>query len=273
MKRLICSFALFLCLSIGAGSYADAQGDLNPDNDKPLEITADEALEWHRNDLFFRAKKNVVASQGATTLKADLLKALYRDGADGGLDIYRIEVDGHVKIVSQQNTAYGDKAVYDLDKGYAVLTGNNLRLLSDEQTVTARDKFQYWVTQGRLEAHGDAVAVRLGDKIESDKIIATFAQNQDGKRVLKTLEAIGNVVITTPTEVLTGNRAMYRADSDQAELIENVTIRRGPNVLQGSHAKVNLKTNVSKLFGGSSSDQGDGRVRGVFYPGSEKKEE
>ncbi|MGH1404720.1 MAG: LptA/OstA family protein [Alphaproteobacteria bacterium] len=266
--------AVISCSFFWVGQYVYAQSDanLNPDSDKPLEIVADEALEWHRNDLYFKAKKNVVAEQGSTTLKADLLTALYRNGEGGGIDIYRIQVDGHVKIIAQQNTAYGDNAVYDLDKGYAVLTGKNLRLLSEEQTVTARDKFQYWVTEGRLEAHGDAVAVRLGDKIEADKMIAVFTQNKSGKRVLKTLEAIGDVVITTPSEVLTGNRAMYRAESDQAELVENVTIRRGPNILQGSHAKVNLKTNVSKLFGGSASGEEGGRVRGVFYPGSEEEE-
>lgn len=262
-------FFLFLCVCAGAlfgvrGGYAQQ----NPDRNEPLEITADESLEWHRNAFYFKAKTNVRAVQGDTTLYSDLLTAKYRDGKKGGMDIYAVHADGSVKIISQQSKAYGDKAVYSIDKGFAVMTGRNLKLVSEDQVVTARDKFQYWVNAGRLEAIGKAVAVRGGDKVEADKLIAIFTQGQSGKRVLKTLEAIGNVVITTETEVLHGERAIYSADTNIAELHENVKITRGPNVLEGTKAQVDLDTNISKIFGGSENG---GQVRGVFYPGSEEK--
>ncbi len=86
--------------------------------------------------------------------------------------------------------------------------------------------------------------------------------------MLKTLEAIGNVVITTETEVLRGERGVYNAATNVAELHENVKITRGPNVLEGTKAQVDLDTNISKIFGGA---QNGGQVRGVFYPGSEDK--
>lgn len=240
----------------------------NPDSGKPLEITADESLEWHRNDFFFQAKKNVVVVQGATTLYADNLVAHYREVSGGGMDIYRIEADENVKIISDSSTAYGDKAVYDIDKAYAVMTGKSLKVVSKDQEVTARDKLEYWIAKRRFEAYGNVVAKQSGDVIEGDKMMASFVEGRTGDNSLKTLEAHGNVVITTPTEVLTGDKALYRADSQIAELIDNVTIKRGPNTLNGSHAKVNLKTNVSKLFGGQVAQEG-GRVHGVFYPGSE----
>ncbi|PCI54878.1 MAG: ostA-like family protein [Alphaproteobacteria bacterium] len=264
MIRFLCSFCLVFLLSSSNGW---AQTTLNPDRNEPLEITADDSLEWHRTKLYFKARKNVRAVQGGTTLISDMLTARYREGGEG-MDIHTLQADGHVQIISAQSKAYGDHATYKVDKGYAVMTGQNLRLISDGQSVTARDKFQYWVNSGRLEAIGHAVAVRLGDKLEADKLIATFTEDKTGKRTLKTLEAIGHVVITTPTEILTGELAIYQAATNIAEIHNNVKIMRGPNVLQGDRAQVNLETNVSKIFGGTGEN---GRVRGVFYPGSETK--
>ncbi len=263
-------FLFFTCMVFCfVAPNVNAQNGLNPDSKKPLEITADGTLEWHRNDLYFKAKNNVKAQQGGTTLLSDVLVAKYRDSKNGSMDIHTIKANGHVKIVSAKSTAYGDNAVYNLDKGYAVMTGRNLRLVSEDQTVRAHDKFQYWVNEGRLVALGNAVAVRDGDKLEADKIIAIFMQDKKGKRVLKTLEALGNVVITTPDEVLTGARAIYKSDTNIAELHDGVKITRGLNVLEGAHAQVDLGTNISKIFGGSAET--GGRVRGVFYPGSVEK--
>lgn len=258
-------FVFLFCVLFSFNSWS--QSALNPDRNEPLEVTADDSLEWNRTEFYFKAHNNVHAVQGDTTLISDVLTAKYRDGKKG-MDIHTLQADGHVKIISTQSKAYGDHATYKVDKGYAVMTGRNLRLISDGQTVTARDKFQYWVNSGRLEAIGNAVAVRLGDKIESDKLIATFAEDKQGNRTLKTLEAIGHVVITTPTETLTGELAVYHADTNIAKIHDNVKISRGPNVLEGDHAQVNLDTNISKIFGGNGDA---GRVRGVFYPGSESK--
>ncbi len=242
----------------------------NADSDEPLEISADESLEWHRTALYFKARKNVVASQGQTSLLSSILTAKYREGKGSGIDIYLMQADGAVQIISENGKAYGDRAVYDVDKSYAVMTGRNLRMISDGQKVTARDKFEYYVDAGRLEAHGQTKAVREGDTLEADKMIALFEEHKGtGKRTLKSLEAIGNVVITTPDEILRGHRALYTAKTNIAELFEGVVIVRGPNKLQGTRAEVNLETNISKIFGGTKAE--GGRVRGVFYPDEAKK--
>lgn len=270
MKKIL--FALVILPIFCCASYAQ-----NADKNKPVEITADESLEWHRTELYFLARKNVKAMQGDTVLVSELLTAKYREDAQKSINIYTIIAQDNVVITSPQSKVYGDKAVYDVDKGYAIVTGNSLKLVSTDQTVTARDRFEYWNATGKLIATGNAVAVREGDTIKADKLIAIFTQGT-GKRTLKSLEAIGNVVITTPDEVLRGDRATYDAASSTAQLFDNVKITRGPNVLEGTKAVLNTKTNVSKLFGGTVSNNdgtqsSGGRVRGVFYPGSEKKPE
>jgi len=271
-----------------------AQDFVNPDRSKPLEITAEGSLEWHRSDLFFQAKKDVKAVQGTTTLYCDNLIAKYRDTkkstlkGTGNIDIYRIEATGKVRIVSADSKAYGDKAVYNMDKGTAEMTGENLRLISEDQNVRAKEKFLYWVSQGRLEAIGEAVAVREGDKIEADKLIATFSDGKNGKRELETLEGVGGVKITMPDEVVTGQNAYYNAKTGIAQIKDNVRIMRGESFLEGEHAQVDLNTNISKIFGAQASvtesvsaidapasevtttDQvggtGKKRVRAVFFP-------
>lgn len=252
-------FVSFSCIAVAENT-----------NGQPITITADQSLEWYRNDLFFKAVKNVNVTQGETTLISNTLIAKYREGNSKNIDIYNIEAKGSVKIISRNTKAYGDKAIYNVDKGYAVMTGKTLRLVSDNQTVTAQDKFQYWIDKGRLEALGNATAVREGDTLVADKLVAIFIKNANGKQVLDQLEAIGNVVITTPDEVLKGKNAVYRAQTNIAELTDNVTITRGPNILKGAKAQVNLKTNISKIFG-SSDGKAAGRVKGVFFPGAEKK--
>ncbi len=264
-------FFLFIIICVMPFSV-QAQNAFNPDNNKPVEITADESLEWHRNELYFLARKNVRAVQGDTVLLSELLTAKYRNGAGQGMDIYRITAEGNVRISTPQSKVFGGKAVYNMDDGYAIMTGKGLKLISTDQTVTARDKFEYWSATGKLIAIGNAVAIREGDQIKADKMIALFSQDKGGKRTLKSLESIGHVVITTPDEVLTGDRATYDAATSTAEILDHVKITRGPNVLEGTRATLNTKTNISKLFGGvTTTGEKGGRVRGVFYPGSTKK--
>ena len=253
-------------------------------SDQPIEITASKTVEWLRNEKQYVARENVVVKQGNMTILSDLLTADYRDGASGSMEIWQITADGNVRIKDDKNTAYGDKGVYDVTQGVAVLTGENLRLISPDQTVTAEDRMEYHSNERMAKAIGNAKVVRAKDTLTADTITAYFkdqpasaaaatakpATNAVGGGSLDRIEADGNVVIKTPTETLRGSKAVYRADTNIAELTGKVKIERGPNVMEGSRAEVNLNTNVSKMF---SSGKDGGRVRGVFFPGSEKKDD
>lgn len=240
---------------------------VSPDSAKPLEITADETLEWHRDEKQYIARGNAVAKQGDTEIHTAILTADYRETNKSSVDIYRMTADGGVTIVSRGHTVKGDKATYDVTSGKALITGKALSLAAPEETVTARDNFEYLAGEGRLTANGDVLVVRGQDRIRAETMSAYFAKDGTGQNQLKKLTASRNVVITTPTEKLTGDSGTYTAATDMAELHGNVRIERGPNVLQGDSADVNLTTHVSRMIGGS------GPVRGIFYPGSEKAAE
>ncbi|GJL85591.1 MAG: hypothetical protein DHS20C02_13660 [Micavibrio sp.] len=259
-------FILFIFLIFSAPALAQEMSIGK--SDEPLEITADESLEWHRTEKVFIAKKNAVATQGEANIAAQKLTAHYREDAKGDMEIAKLTADDQVTIKSNETTAHGQKAVYDLDSGLATMTGDNLKMVGPDQTVTAQDRFEYWINDGRLSAIGRAKVTRLEDTVEANKVSATFKESAAGERVLDSMEAIGNVVITTPTEVITGAYGIYHAETNIAELSGGVQIKRGLNILEGEKAQVNLNTNISKMFG---SAQNGGRVRGVFYPGSEEK--
>lgn len=271
--------AAALCALIPAPSSAQSAGSA-----QPIEITAKKTVEWLRNQKQYVAREDVIVSQGAMTLKTDLLTADYREGAQSSMEIWQLTAAGHVQIADDANTAYGDNAVYDVIKGVAVLTGGDLRLVSPDQTVTAKDRMEYHANERKALAIGKAKVVRARDTLSADTLTAYFkdgasaAQNPQHNAAqtmpgagsgLDRLEAAGNVVIKTPTETLYGSTATYQAASNTATLSGKVRIERGPNVLEGSRAEVDLNTNISKLFGGAEDG---GRVRGVFFPGSEKKE-
>lgn len=270
MRILAALFITILC--IASSLPANAQG-LSTDSKEPLEVTADGTLEWLRTDKQFIATQNAMAKQGDASVAAAKLTALYRDGENGGgMEIYRVNADENVILKSSDSTAYGDNAIYNLDEGLATLTGEDLRLISPDQTVTARDKFEYWVTDGRFNALGNATVVRPkptggNDTLKADKISAVLKKNEQGQQVLDTLEATGNVVIITPGETVTGAYGIYRSASNKAEITGGVTIKRGPNTLEGERAIVDMNTNISTIYG--AADKPTGRVRGVFYPGSE----
>lgn len=239
---------------------------------QPLEITADGTLEWHRNELQFIATKNALAQQGDVSLAGEKLTADYRDDAGNNFEIWRVRANTSVRVQSRDTIAYGDEAIYDLTKGYAEITGGDLKLESPGQTVTARDKFEYWTEEGRLIAYGDATITRVNDQgetntLKADTITAYMKNNEAGKQVLDRMEAEGNVVITTPSEILTGNKGIYNANTNIAEITGAVEIKRGPNILEGTKAEVNLNTNISRMFGSGTPS---GQVRGVFYPNAKK---
>ncbi len=276
MKLFPLLASLFI-MTLPQGAIAQ---DAAPSNsDQPIEITAGKAVEWIRNEKKYIARENVVVKQGNVTITSDLLTADYREGAQTSMEIWQLTAEGNVTIADDKNTAYGDVGVYDVTTGIATLTGQNLRLVSPDQTVTASEKMEYFSNERKARAVGNAKVVRAADTLSANAMTAFFkdgAQTETkptgnsplgGGGNLDRLEAEGNVVIKTPDETLTGNRGVYKAATNTAELIGNVKVMREKNVLEGTRAEVNLTTNVSKMFADESKD---GRVRGVFFPGSSK---
>ena len=242
---------------------------------KPIEITAAGSLEWDRDKRFYVARKDAIAKRESSQIQADMLKALYKEPEDGDTEIYQFEAIGNVRITlnNGEQKIFGDKAIYNLDKEEAVITGKDLKLITEEQIVTAQKSLEYNVKQKQMRANGDAKATQNDDSLSAETLIAHLRTNDAGDDEIYKLEAIKNVVIQTPTETAKGKRGTYELDKDLAELTGGVTIIRGPNTLLGERAQVDLETNISTIFSGDKSPTGNGRVRAVFFPDTLNKDE
>ena len=242
------------------GAYAQAIGLPGQNREIPIEINADDGIEWQRDVRAYIARGNARAVQGNVAIHAETLIAYYRDGPGGGTEIWRMDAETNVRVVSPDQTAFGDKAVYDVTKGILVLTGNT-RLVTAEDRITARDSLEYWEKRALAVARGNAVATRGKKRLRADVLTAKFERGKDGKSRLSVIEAFDNVLISSPTEVVRANRAVYNVLTGIAILTGAVKITRGGNQLNGERAEVNMNTGVSRMLSG-----GRGPVRGIFMP-------
>lgn len=207
---------------------------------------------------------------------------------EGDNEIYRLEARGNVVIVTPTDRAQGDNAVYDLDQAVMVMTGGDLRLTTPNDVLTARDDLEYWSAKHMAVARGDAVVITKDHRRITADVLVAYTTPQDAAPAgtptkvststasdandplgaagkLQKVEAFGHVVVSTPTDVVTGDRGVYVPDTGIAVLVDHVRITRGQNQLEGSEAEVNLKTGVSRLLAAGNGKTG-GRVQGLLVP-------
>ena len=275
--------ALITLVCIG-GRYgpsgATAQGLSlgNVSQDRPIEISADGGIEWQQDAQIYIARGNAKAKRGTTEVYADTLTAHYRPskGTGGETEIYRLNADGHVTIKGERQTVVGDQAVYDVDQQIGIVTGKTLKMTTATDVVTARDSLEWYDQKQVAVARGDAVAVRDTKRIRADVLTAHMTKekpqpaarkpekpatamakprdsatplgNTDEGSKISRVDAQGNVLVSTETDVGQGDFGVYNADSGIATLLGNVTVTRGPNAIRGQYAVMDLNNNISRMM-------------------------
>lgn len=270
MRRVAMAMAMALLTGANAAgpvSAVHAQGLQGlQSGDQPLEINAEDGIEWRRDEQLYVARGNAVATRGDITVYADVMSAHYTSGAEGKSEIDRIEVHGNVRIVSPTDTVYGDRGAYDVINGVLVLAGKDLRMIGERGRITARDSLEYWEQKKLAVARGDAVAVREDKTIEADILTAHFEPDENDTLQMKRIEAYGNVRVATPGEFARGERGTYFVDREFATLIGEVKITRAENQLNGEYAEVDMKTGVSRLMPAPPGEKAGARVHGLIAP-------
>lgn len=238
----------------------------------PVAIEADQGVEWRQNEQVYIARGNATAKRGDTTIRADALHAHYRKTQDNRQEIYKITAEGAVKITTPKETITSDTAEYVVETSVFTLKGRPVKIESGKSTLTAA-LVVYNSKSKVATVTGGAQVTEEKKRVRADRFVAFFKE-EGGKQSLKRVEALGNVVITTPTEIARGNRGDYDADSQVATLSGNVRLTRGDNQLNGDRAEVNMKTGISKLLADegpstvSRTNPAEGkRVRVLIMPG------
>lgn len=270
MPMRLTASALFLAACLTAAAPVGAQSLSMGQGDGPIEVLADNGIEWQQDLQRFVARGNAVAIRGAVKLHADELIAYYDGGktgdqGDGASEISRMEAHGNVRITSPDEEATGDDAVYHVAEERMILTGEGVRLKTPNEVLTAGKRVTYDVTGKRATAEGGAVLQQTGGRtLRASTLVAHFYET-GGRTEISTVDANGNVVITTENETARGSQGKYDAKTGIATLTGSVTLTRGENILTGAQAVTNMRTGVSTLTGGADS----GRARAVLVP--EKK--
>jgi lipopolysaccharide export system protein LptA len=235
---------------------ATGGGGLGFDNNSkdPLEISADNGIEWKRDARTYTARGNALAKQGDTSIAADTLVA-YLDEQD---QVASWEAFGNVKIVTGQSTSYGEHAKYQESQRLLVLTGNNLKVVTTDQTVTARDQIEYWRDKDTVVAKGNVVLVQPKDNttIHSDQATAYFHDKVDdpatpeketGSEVYQ-VDAQGHVRVDRKGETAFSDQLAYTPNTQIAVLTGNVVINSKENTYRGGRAELDMKNDISRLL-------------------------
>ena len=141
--RLWLAFAVCLLGSVAVAQETGvAFGGFDYDQSEPVEITAD-SLDVNQSDGTATFEGSVIIGQGGLRLSADKVRVEYGDGENGQTEIKRLLATGNVTLVSTDEAAEADSAVYSVVDGTIALAGSVL------------------VTQGPAAISGDRLTVNL----------------------------------------------------------------------------------------------------------------
>lgn len=248
-----------LLATIFFSAHSAAQSFLQSDGN-PLNLTADD-LVWHRDARKLIATGSATILRSGVKLRADTLIAHSRNTPTGGGEqFYRIEANGNVQIISENERIFGDRGEYKLDDQNFVLVGANLRIESNQGLITARDQLEFWESKQQFVARGDATIIKEDKRVRADILLALLGADADGKQEIQQVNVWGNVLISTDNEIVRAGKGVYNVRTGIVLLRENVKITRGKTQLNGTEAEVDLNSGISRLIGGKQ------RVRGLLRP-------
>lgn len=267
LRRSPAAVAAALAMALVPPALGAAQP---PAESGTVTIDAAQAIEWRRGERLVIARGDAKAVRGDLEVRAEVLKAHYREGADGAAEVYRLDADGNVRIASPSESGYAEKGTYDMDKDLLTLSGGQqVGIVAGASRVTAEDRIEYDSRQRKLVAYGDAVAVDGDRTLYGDVITVLLRERAQAESRVQRVEADGHARFVTPDEEVLGSRGTYDVDSGVATMTGAVKVIQGENVLNGCRGEINLKTGVSRLL--ACPQAGGERVQGVILPDRAKK--
>ncbi len=283
----------------------------------PVEVTARGQFEWRQDDQEVIATVDCRAVRGDVTVLSDRMVAHYRkkgtgpagtaaapaaapaaatkpgdavsDAENGGNEVYRLDAEGHVRILTPTDEAVGDKAVYDIDQAVLVMTGQHMRLTTPQDVMTARDTMEYWSQLHMAVGRGNAVVVTDDGRRLAGDVLVAYTTPPDQQKPqgttpvaaqpppapdkkptdpllaasgkLQKVEAFGNVEVRTQVDTVRGDRGVYVPETGIARILGHVRITHDDNQINGPAADVNMKTGIAHMIAAPGR-----RVEGLIMP-------
>ncbi|MGX9966107.1 LptA/OstA family protein [Roseomonas sp. F4] len=269
MRRILPPLAALLVLAAPAWAQ-----NLDLNQGGPVEITANDGIEWRQQDQAIVARGAARAVRDGVTVDADRLIARYRprggpqatpapaqpgDSPMSGGEIWRLEAEGSVRVTSPTERAEGERAVYDMDQAVMVLSGRGLSLTTPDQRITARDSLEYWPQRRMAVARGGAVVVSTDERrIAADTLVAYFL-DAPGEGAPAPAAAAPRPA-APPVAGLPA--AGENSRIDRVEAYGSVEIRTAEEVVRGERGVYSPQTGLARLVGGVRITRGENQLNG-----------
>jgi lipopolysaccharide export system protein LptA len=149
--------ALWMTLAVVAPAAAQGTqiefGEGEDTSDQPVEVTAEQLeIDQEAGTALFTG--DVLIVQGAMRLSADRVHVSYGESEQGENEVQRVEADGNVVFVNGTDAAEAERAVYTLEDGMMVMTGDVLLTRPDSaisgETLRVNVDDGTGVMQGRV---------------------------------------------------------------------------------------------------------------------------
>mgnify|MGYP001422600720 CR=1 FL=1 len=263
-------FFIFLILK---SSNSQQLSNLN-NADNPIEIFAEEGIEWHKSKKKYVAIGNAKALSGTLSLESDQIEAFYDEKESSNMNIKEVKAQNNVVVKdNKMKITGGNYAEYNISKDYFLIMGKNIILTSESNILKSKQKLEYWRQKNIAIATGDAEAKKNNEFIVSADKLVWYLKETERKTMVKKLLGFKNVSIKTNNEVAFSDKAIYNNETEICKLFGNVKLQRGDSFMLGEYAEVDLKNGISKLLPAPGKSLNENKVRALIDKGGIETDE
>ena len=144
------------------------------------------------------------------------------------------------------------------DKDKVATFSGDVKVVQGDTTMKCKSLVVFYEQDADAEKAGTAAK-------PAAKTMPAATPGPGGSQKIKRLEAHGNVVVLQKDQTATGELGIFDMKANTVTLTGGVTMTQGQNVLRGDKLIVDLTSGVSRVESGKN---GQGRVQGLFLPGS-----
>ena len=269
-KVYLIIFFIFLILK---SSNSQQLSNLN-NADNPIEIFAEEGIEWHKSKKKYVAIGNAKALSGTLSLESDQIEAFYDEKESSNMNIKEVKAQNNVVVKdNKMKITGGNYAEYNISKDYFLIMGKNIILTSESNILKSKQKLEYWRQKNIAIATGDAEAKKNNEFIVSADKLVWYLKETERKTMVKKLLGFKNVSIKTNNEVAFSDKAIYNNETEICKLFGNVKLQRGDSFMLGEYAEVDLKNGISKLLPAPGKSLNENKVRALIDKGGIETDE
>ena len=237
-----------------------------------LEIDSDSGVTCEKDGSRCKASGKIHVKQGPWVMTCKNLDVTFQKNEKGMQEIHGIEATGQVHIVQAS-------AGYDITAGRATYVhGSQIMDLYENPILTQKDMklvnsnhVQVRYQEGQATATGRPTVLKADKILQANTLVLHFtpghgSQKETGKghgTTLDHLDAEGDVIVSGPQEIATGNRGRYVHATQGAELEGDVTLAQCNKAIQGDRAVFDLATGQSQMLYAKGSNR---RVQAILTP-------